>query len=311
MTFLSVISPCYNEEDNVELCILRTHESLTKAFPGINFEHIFIDNASTDNTIEKLQAIKLIHPHVRILKNSQNVGVFSSIQKGIKFAQGDWIVPFLASDCQDPPEMISEMISTQQINGCDSVFALRATRSEHKIMFGLRKVFYWSLKRLTKSKFKPGASEFCLIRQSPALRIADIDDPNPFLRIYLNQLAGDAIYIPFHMDARTKGKSSANIFSLVDDALSAFSLLLPSIFSRVLIFSTILFFVGIATTIYSIIDFFLLPFSLEKMFTPGLVITGISALFAFNAVIGHYIYIIHNSIRRKVIVETSEVNNVI
>jgi hypothetical protein len=169
----------------------------------------------------------------------------------------------------------------------------------------MRKLFYGILKKLSQSSFRSGVSEFCLIQRRSSSKIVEINDPNPFLRIYLNQLPGHVEYLPFHMKARTAGRSSANMFSLVDDALNAFSLLLPSIYSRVLVLSAFTSFLGIALGVIGLSSRFLLETGFE-LFYIGLALLCVSGLFVLNATIGHYVYIIHNQVRQKMLVETIE-----
>jgi glycosyltransferase involved in cell wall biosynthesis len=114
MKLLSIVSPCLNEEENVERCVEETLEAITNYDKSLKFEHIFVDNNSADRTIQKLLDLRTKYSHIRILSNSQNVGAFSSIQRGMNSATGDWVVPFLASDCQDPPEMIAKMLELQR-----------------------------------------------------------------------------------------------------------------------------------------------------------------------------------------------------
>jgi len=303
MATLSVITPCFNESENVLDCIVELEASLG----GIDYEHIFIDNSSTDDTLSKLLDLKSQYPHIRVLMNSQNVGVFSSIQRALRVTKGQWIVPFFAADLQDPPAVILEMIRVQESTNSDSVFAVRKTRTENAFLFALRKIFYRIIRQTTAKSYKSGTSEFCLIQSKVAVQIAEIEDANPFLRLYLSQLRGKVEYVDFAMKERNKGKSSASLFSLTDDALNAFSLVLPSVFSRILIGSFVGITIGLLICIYSIIDLLVLPFGLEKLFTPGLILLGFSIMIGINAVIGHYVYIIHSNVRKKLTATTTEV----
>jgi len=303
MKTLSVVTPCFNESENVLDCIIE----LQAALQGIDYEHIFIDNFSSDDTLRKLLDLRSQYPHVRVLANSQNVGVFSSIQRALREAKGNWVVPFFAADLQDPPKIIREMIRIQESSSCDSVFAVRETRSENAIIFFLRRIFYKIIRLSTEKSYVSGTSEFCLIQSKVARQIVEIEDANPFLRLYLSQLRGKVEYVNFAMKERNKGKSSANIFTLTDDALNAFSLVLPSVFSRILIASLLGITIGLLVCAYSIVDLLLLPSSLEKLFTPGLILLGFSIMMGINAVIGHYVYIIHSNVRKKLNAITTEV----
>lgn len=300
---LSVVTPCFNESENLRDCIIELQKVLDK----IDYEHIFIDNSSTDDSLAKLLELKTEFPQIRVLANSQNVGVFSSIQRALRVAKGNWVVPFFAADLQDPPMVILEMIKLQEITNSDSVFAVRETRSENVFIFFLRKVFYRIIRQTTEKSYVSGTSEFCLIKSSVAVQIAEIEDANPFLRLYLSQLRGKVQYVNFAMKERNKGKSSATLFTLTDDALNAFSLVLPSVFSRILIGSILGVVIGFLACIFSLIDIILLPSNLEKLFTPGLILLGFSIMMGMNAVIGHYVYIIHSNVRKKLTATTVEV----
>ena len=302
MASISVITPCFNEELNLRECVLKVKEALSSH----DLVHILIDNASLDDSILELMKLKKEFSHLKILQNSQNVGAFSSIQRALNYVNTEWVVPFYAADLQDPPSVLSEMMVIQEKTGCDSVFGVRATREEKKWLFALRKVFYKILNYASNKSYVNGTSEFCLIKSESAKKIGLIRDSNPFLRIYLSQLKGNAEYVPYKMVPRKEGKSSANIFTLFDDALNAFSIILPSIFSRLLVASIMGAILGLSVTTYSLLDILFLPFSLERLFTPGIVILCFSVIIGINSIIGHYVYLIHLQVRNKLDISTVE-----
>jgi hypothetical protein len=108
------------------------------------------------------------------------------------------------------------------------------------------------------------------------------------------------------MESRTNGKSSANFFSLVDDALNGISLVLPSVFSKILLLSVLTFVSGVGLTLFSLVDILFLPLSLEQLFSIGVSITGFSVLFGLVALVGQYVYLIHSQIRTRVVANTIE-----
>lgn len=303
---LSIITPCFNESSNILDCVEQVKNSVHNFSQTMGFEHIFIDNASTDSSDEILQEIAQKYSHVRILKNSQNVGVFSSIQRAISYAEGEWLIPFFAADLQDPPEVITEMLKVQFTSGCDSVFGIRATRIESNFLLTMRKIFYKFLKVASSNDFVEGTSEFCLIKKEIAIAVTEIDDPNPFLRIYLSKLRGKVEYVKFQMNKRVKGKSSANLFTLTDDALNAFSIIMPSIFSRALVFLfpislflAALFLISVPLVITNIWN----PFY-SYSFAVGFILVIIMAL---QCLVGHYLFILHKHMRRPPMANTNEV----
>ena len=102
MKKLSVITPCYNEELNVEICAQELKKIMQEHLPNYDYEHIFADNASTDSTLIKLREIAAGDKHVKVIANSRNVGPFRNMWNAMKSATGDIVVPQLAADLQDP-----------------------------------------------------------------------------------------------------------------------------------------------------------------------------------------------------------------
>ena len=303
---LTIISPCFNESLNLFELVKRTEVAVRSFDPKIKYEHILIDNASTDDSIKVMNEVRKRFPQVRILQNSENIGVFASMQRGLKASSGKWVVPFLAADMQDPPEVIAEMLEKQITTECDAVFGIRESRRENSFLFLLRKLFYFLLNYFMRpKKYVSGTSEFCLIPREKSLQIIEVDDPNPFLRIYLSQLNLDVKYVKFAMGQRKKGKSSASIFSLFDDALNAFSIVVPSIFSRLIVFLvpllTITFFIFISLLVLWFLN------SITLIYAWALLIFIFILIFMIiQLLIGHYIFILHSQIRNKPNVETSE-----
>ena len=302
MTLLTIVTPCFNEASNLRKCVLGVVESLG----DLKFEHIFIDNASTDDSVEILANLKESFPHIRILRNSSNVGVFSSIQRALREVRTDWVIPFFAADLQDPPKVISEMLELQRATECDSVFAIREDRMESRVLLSLRTLFYRVLKMATKGSYVTGTSEFCLIRRTSVKQLLELQDPSPFLRIYLSQLRGNVRYVKYSMGARKGGKSSATIFTLLDDALNGLSLVLPSVFSRIMVMSFFSLIVGILVTVYATVDAFFLPLSYEGLLVVGITLIGFSFLMGLVSIVGHYIYLIHSNIRTANVATTKE-----
>jgi len=235
---LSIVTPCWNEEEGILECVRRVHQTLCAV--DISFEHIFIDNASQDTTVQKLVSVRETYPHIRILVNDFNIGAFRSIQRGIGAAEGRLIVPFLPADCQDPPELIADMISEYRSGEYDSIVGVRQYRRENFFLKVMRKLFYSILRVATRGKSIPGASEFRLMETESASRLINIDESAPFLRVHMAQIQGETMYLPYAMEERTSGKSSVRLFPLVDDALSGLMTAMPSIFSRILVVTTVM-----------------------------------------------------------------------
>lgn len=306
---LSVISPCFNESESLLECVTRTKAAVDNFGKLDFFEHIFIDNDSKDDSLEILKQIKLDFPHIRILTNSENIGVFRSIRRAIFESQGERIIPFLASDNQDPPELITKMLTEMSTGKYDSVFGVRKTRIESKHLLLMRRIFYRLLKWGLGGNYQPGASEYCLISREVAIKVASIEDQNPFLRIYLSKMQGRVKFLDYQMDERKAGKSSANIFTLTDDALNAFSIAMPSIFSRVLVVSACFSAVAaISGTSGFILNLVFHKISLTTIAIVGLLSSIFFALVSYLSLIGHYIFILHSEIRKSTFGDTFEIS---
>jgi glycosyltransferase involved in cell wall biosynthesis len=273
---------------------------------GIEFEHILVNNASLDNTLEVLTSLKSEFQHVRVLDNEFNIGAFKSMQRGISVARGELIVPFLASDCQDPPELIKTMLEIRLNLKCDTVAGIRKVRHDNFLITLFRKLFYKIIYIATRGKYRAGSSEFRLMLTSRAKRLAEIRDATPFLRIYMAQLQGDIQYIEYEMAERTAGVSSASFFPLVDDALNGITLAAPSLFSRLLIFSLALFGASSVGLCVLILLEFLQGPPVSKLMLPVIGLLGITGVISIQAWIGHYIFLIHSQLRSGPTATTQE-----
>lgn len=106
---LTIITPCYNEEDSVAECASKVQHVMETQLPEVSYEHIFIDNSSKDNTVSKLREIARNMPKVRVLVNSHNIGPFRSVYSVMSHASGDAVIPVLPTDLQDPAEKIPDL----------------------------------------------------------------------------------------------------------------------------------------------------------------------------------------------------------
>jgi glycosyltransferase involved in cell wall biosynthesis len=302
---ISVVTPCFNEELTVRDCVIRLHRAMTHA--GLSFEHILVDNASTDSSLETMIALKAEFPHVRVMSNEFNVGAFRSMQRGIRAATGALVVPFLAADCQDPPELIPKMVEIKIQSGCDTVAGVRMTRNEGRLISLFRRLFYRVIFLATRGKYRAGSSEFRLMPTARAVQLAEIGDATPFLRIYMAQTQGRVEYIEYEMAERTAGVSSASFFPLVDDALNGIMLASPSIFSRLLVFLLPSTSIGLAGLLCGLI-FTLAGNSYgDSILRVSAFSTSVSCILLIQSLVGHYVFMIHQQVRSGPTAKTHEV----
>lgn len=220
MTFASIVTPCYNEEDNVELLhsrIKAVMESLSDTIQ--DYEHIFIDNASKDKTVALLRKLASQDKRVKVIVNSRNFGHIRSPFHGLLQAKGDLAI-IMASDLQDPPELIPQFVEKWQ-NGFKVVKGVKTNSDETFAMFAVRKTFYNLLNRisdngieLTKNFTGFGLYDKCVLN---ALR--EIDDPYPYFRGLVVEIGFEATEVEFTQPRRKRGFSKNNFYTLWDIAM--------------------------------------------------------------------------------------------
>ena len=115
MKKLSIITPCYNEEVNVEICAHELKKVMREKLSGYDYEHIFADNASTDSTLAKLRGLAQSDKNIKVISNSRNVGPFRNIWNAMKSASGDCVIPMLPADLQDPPSVIPQLVMNYEL----------------------------------------------------------------------------------------------------------------------------------------------------------------------------------------------------
>ena len=148
MTLISIVSPCYNEEDNIRECYRVVRELFTEGGPleRYEYEHVFADNASTDSSLEILEELAAEDSNIKVVANARNYGPFRSTFNALRYASGDAIVPMFPVDLQDPPELIPKFIEHWEA-GKLRVYGVRATRSETFMLRNVRKLYYWAVNR--------------------------------------------------------------------------------------------------------------------------------------------------------------------
>jgi glycosyltransferase involved in cell wall biosynthesis len=171
---ISVVTPCYNEEENVELVYSKVKDVFVE-LKKYDYEHIFIDNASTDNTVSILKAIASRDKSLKIIVNSRNFGHVRSPFYGLLQASGDAVI-CLASDLQDPPEMIRDFISKWE-GGYKTVVGVKKQSKESKLMFATRKLFYSLIGSISEIDHIKNFTGFGLYDKKIIQILKTIDDP--------------------------------------------------------------------------------------------------------------------------------------
>jgi glycosyltransferase involved in cell wall biosynthesis len=214
---ISIVSPCYNEQDNVEELYLRTRQTLD-LFPQYRYEHIFIDNASTDNTVEILRELAAKDENVKVIVNARNFGHLRSPQHAILGAEGD-AVAMLLSDLQDPPELIGEMIKEWE-RGTPVIVGIKNTSEESGLMYRIRTLYYRTVAGLTNVRVLEHFTGFGLYDR----KIIDVlrtrfRDPYPYFRGMIAEIGLPYKAVYYNQKRRERGITKNNFYTLYDLAM--------------------------------------------------------------------------------------------
>jgi len=216
---ISIITPCFNEEDNVADCYEAVRELFDAELPEYDYEHLFCDNASTDATPALLERLAAADARVKVILHAGNFGVFRSMFNGLRASSGDAVVVLLAADLQDPPELIVDFVRRWE-QGYEIVYGIRAEREEGRWLRLARSAYYQAVSRLGNVDMRPQVSEFQLIDRSVVEALRQFDDYYPYLRGMIAYCGFRAIGIPHSWRARRKGVSKHRLYNLVDQGLN-------------------------------------------------------------------------------------------
>ena len=217
---ISIVTPCFNEEFNVEPLYEKVKIEMAK-LSNYTYEHIFIDNYSTDNTLVKLKRIASVDKHVKIIVNARNFGHIKSPYYGMLQADGDVVIS-LVSDLQDPPELISEFIKKWE-EGYKIVVGVKEKSEENIIMFSIRKLFYKIIDRISDTSQIQNFTGFGLYDRQFMDVLRNIQEPYPYFRGLVSEMGFSICQIPYLQPKRSKGNTKNNFFTLYDMAMLGFT----------------------------------------------------------------------------------------
>lgn len=308
MQTISIITPCYNEEANVEPLYQAIRQEMT-GFPQYEYEIIFIDNCSQDLTVEKLRALAAQDRHVKAIINARNFGHIRSPYYGILQASGDAVI-YMASDLQDPPEMISQFIEAWK-KGAKIVLATKTQSKESPIFYAIRSAYYKMVKNLSEVDLHEHCTGFGLYDKKVIETLRKIEDPYPYFRGLISEIGFEPVKIPFTQPQRARGFTKNNFYTLYDMAMlgitkhSKIPLRLATMSGFALSFLSLL--TGLGYLVYKLLFW--------NMFTAGMapVVIGLflfsSVQLFFIGVLGEYIGAIFTQVRKlPLVVEKERIN---
>ena len=217
MKKISVLIPCYNEQENVEAISKAVLETLTRDLPQYDYELVFIDNDSTDDTRPILRRLCAENPKIKAIFNARNFGQFNSPYYGMLQVTGDCVIEMVA-DFQDPVEMIPKYVKEWE-NGYKIVIGIKKSSQENPVMYWLRGCYYKLIKKLSDVEQIEQFTGFGLYDKRFIEVLRNLDDPTPFLRGIVAELGFRRKEIPYEQPLRRAGKTSNNFYRLYDAAM--------------------------------------------------------------------------------------------
>ena len=215
MKKISVLTPTYNEEENIVMLCKKIKDE----FKGLNYdyEHVVIDNNSSDNTISIIKKLCQNDKNLKLIVNNKNYGHLNSPYYGLMQTSGDATI-LMASDFQDPPELISKYIELWE-KGHKVILAQKNQSDENFLIKNLRKFYYKFLSKISDTNLTINTTGSGLFDKSIIDLLKKIDDPIPYLRGLVCELEGDIKLLKFDQPKRILGKTKNNLFSLIDVGL--------------------------------------------------------------------------------------------
>lgn len=302
---VSIVTPTYNEELNVA-DVVNTVRKVMTSRPDLEYEHIFIDNASTDKTVSLLKELILKDKHIKLIVNSKNFGHIRSPHHGLIQATGDAVV-LLVADLQDPPELILQFIEEWE-KGAKVVIGIKNKSKENPIMYALRDIYYYLVKKIAEVDHISQFMGFGLYDRTIIQILREIQDPYPYLRGIIAEVGFLRREIPYTQNKRNKGKTKNNFYTLYDMAMLGF-VNYSKIPLRIAVFlgfsaAVVSLFMAIFYTVYKLLFWNSFQLGLAPMVI-GMFFFGAVQLM-FIGILGEYIGAIHTQVRKRPLVFEAE-----
>ncbi len=305
---ISIVTPCYNEKGNIE----ELYERITNVMSSLinyDYEILIIDNDSDDGTIDIIKKIASNDKRVKLIINNRNYGHIRSPYWGILQSHGDATV-YLASDLQDPPELIRDFIIAWE-GGYKIAMATKPESEEGIIFNQLRKIYYKFLNKISNVKLVENATGFGIYDLSVIEQLRAINDPYPYLRGLVSEMGYKIKVIFFNQPSRKRGISKNNFYTLYDIAMLG---IVSHSMVPIRIASIGGFLIGLIC-IFSSLILIILKLIFWNIFPVGFASLAIMAfgmfglILFFIGVIGEYIGSIHTYIKnRPIIIERERIN---
>jgi glycosyltransferase involved in cell wall biosynthesis len=308
MKLISIVTACFNEEENVETLYERVKAQIEK-LGRYRYEHIFIDNCSTDGTVSILKGIAAKDPRVKIIVNARNFGHIRSPMHALMQATGDAIIGIVA-DLQDPPELIPDIVERWE-QGYAMVLCVKRRSEEHPAMFWVRKQYYRAIEKISETRTFENFTGFGLYDRRVVEAIRAFDDPYPYFRGMIAEIGLPSCELLYDQPRREHGVTKNNLYTLYDMGMLAITQL-----SKIpLRFVTFVGFVSSLLSVLAGIVYFVYKLVFWSHFTVGIAPVVIGMFFFASVqmlslgIIGEYVGSIYTHVRKRpYVIERERVN---
>lgn len=309
MKKISVLIPCFNEEENVGPISQAVVEILERDLPQYEYELVFIDNDSQDNTRKILRQLCRENPNIKAIFNARNFGQFNSPYYGMLQVTGDCVIEMVA-DFQDPVDLIPQYVKAWE-EGYKIVIGIKTSSKESHLMYLLRSFYYKMIKKLSDVEQIEHFTGSGLYDREFIEVLRSLDDPTPFLRGIVAELGYKRKEIPYEQPKRRAGKTSNNFYRLYDAAMLSITsytkvgLRLATILGSICSFISIL--VAFAYLIMKLIWWDRFPAGMAPLLI-GMCFLGSIQIF-FIGMVGEYILTINSRVmKRPLVIEEERIN---
>ncbi len=311
MKKISLISSCYNEEENLDTLYDRVVKAIEPYSNNYEFEYILLDNGSSDNTEGKLRELAQKDKRIKVILNARNFGHIRSPYYGMVQCSGDAII-YLASDLQDPPELIGDFIKKWE-DGYKIVLGKKTQSEESFPMFMIRTAYYELISRIADddTSLVKNCTGFGLFDRCVIDIIKQLDDPYPYIRGLICDIGFEKAFVEYKQPSRRRGISKNNFYSLYDNAMIG-------IVKHSKVPLRLMTFLGFGFSFLSLgvaVFYFILKLMFWNEFALGLAPIIISLFFLGSVqlfcmgVLGEYIGAIYTRVNKKpVVVEKERIN---
>ncbi len=217
MKKISIVTACYNEEMNVVQISDAVRKIMTEELAQYDYEHVFIDNCSEDNTLSLLRQICSRDNHVKVIENSRNFGYIRSPFHGLMQVEGDCAISLVA-DFQDPPSLIPTLVKKWE-EGYKVVCAVKTTSKENPLMYLMRSMYYKTLKKMSEVDSINHFTGFGLYDKQVVEALRLMDDPYPYFRGLICEVGFKRALVEFEQPKRERGKTHSSFYKLFDVAM--------------------------------------------------------------------------------------------